>query len=235
MAKKKEKQADELVMDLLTKIKNIFKKDLYIKDGMYLFGGSLSDESVYGDIYCAIEPKYMMALSDFFGKQDLIYIDDVGLLKKGYLHEDEDDSDDSDDESLPSQMSGSKDIDMDWKAHVQFFNKNESVYTDLQNFQNRVSDIIASVTDWKSFATHPEEMINVIFSDNSYVEFQESPDSPYVVLGKRLFPLITAKTFVNVFYGMHELTDRGLNAFCIDYQFTHFRVYMVYYFVGLYQ
>lgn len=235
MSKKKEKQSDELVMDLLTKIKNIFKKDLYIKDGMYMFGGSLSDESVYGDIYCVIEPKYMMAISDFFGKQDLIYIDDVGLLKKEYLHEDGDDSDDPDDEPPSPQIPTSKDIIMDWKRHVQFFNKDESTYTDLAIFQNRVSDIISSVTDWKSFSTHPEEMINVIFSDNSYIEFQESPETPYVVLGKRLFPLITAKTFVNVFYGMYELKDRGLNTFCIDYQFTHFRVYMVYYFVGLYQ
>lgn len=224
MGKKKEKTADEKVMDFLTKIKNVFNKDIYIKDNYYVFAGKSSNDSIYGDIICYLEPEYKLAIEEFLGIHDLIKISDIVLMKKLYTGS-------SDDDTEESTSEGIKDI--SWDSLIEYYEKDNVEYAELEKIQTRINDIVTGVAEWKSFTKYPMELLETVFSDNSYIEFRESSDMPYVVLGKKLFPLVTLKNMENLSFKTVELKDKGLNAFCVNFSFTHFRVQMIYYFLAL--
>lgn len=226
MGKKKEKTSDEKVMDFLTKIKNVFNKDILIKDNYYVFAGNISNESIYGDIICYIEPEYKLAIEEFLGVHDIIKISDIVKLKKLYTGDSDSSDDDTEETEDTSNIS-------DWHFLIEYFDKDNDIYQELNKLQERVEKTFNSITDWKAFTKYPVEMMETIFSDNSYIEFRESSDMPYVVLGKKLFPLVTLKNMENLFFKTVELKENGLNAFCVDFSFTHFRVHMIYYFLAL--
>lgn len=202
MAVKKEKTPEMLVMDFMTKIKNIFKKDIYIKDKLYVFGGKFSDEDVYGDIVCVLEPTYKLALESYFDPEKrLIYIDNVAEFKK------------------------EPDI------HYQYID-DENIYQDLSKMYDDVMSNIHQENDWKSFSSIPTELVEKIFDDNSSVNFVNNDDDSYVILCKKMFPLVTMKSLENLFYSIHPFID-DMDVMCLDYQFTHFRMCIVYHYIKL--
>ena len=82
MAKKREKTPEELVVEIMTKIKNVFKKDIFVKDNTLIFAGEYSNNDVSGDIICNLELDYRLAMDSVFGKNELLYIEDVTLFKQ---------------------------------------------------------------------------------------------------------------------------------------------------------
>ena len=53
---KKEKTDEELILDLITKIKNVFRKDIYILNNYYIIGGEFSDETLHATYFCELVP-----------------------------------------------------------------------------------------------------------------------------------------------------------------------------------
>jgi hypothetical protein len=203
MAKKKELTSEEKVMDLMTKIKLIYKKDLYIRNNIHVFAGSKSDEDVCGIFLCTLEPDYMLAVKDFLGEHDLIFIDDVAEFKK------------------------------DWETHTKFMTKDDSQYHALDVVYNRVMDRMDSGEEWKSFSTNAADLLDSLFSDNTYVDFKDGEDVPSVTLGKKLFPSVTIKNVQNLFYYIKRLEEKDLNIMVLDFHSTYFRLGIVYYYISL--
>lgn len=236
MGKKKEKTSKDKVIEFLVKIKNVFNKDIFIKDNYCIFAGRHSNDSIYGDVICYLEPEYKIAIEDFFGIHDLIKIEDVVLVKK-LLAGDGDEIEEESEEPLPEKkVDLTKVCDLDTLIEqklVEFMEKDNPTYSQLDELQKRITETFNQVEEWKSFTKYPIELLETVFSNNSYIEFRESADMPYVTLGKKLFPLVTLKNMENLYFKTVPLEQSGLNAFCVNFSFSHFRVDMIYYFLAL--
>lgn len=197
---KKEKSPEDLVMDLMTKIKNVFKKDIYIKDKFHIFAGEISDEDQYGDIFCILEPVYKIAIENYFEDSQLIYIDDVVEFKK-----------------TPQD-------------HIKYIDDN-GINQQLTKKHDDMMNIINRISNWKCFTEESTDIIETLFDKNSSVDFSDGNDS-YITLCKKLFPLVTMKNVNNLFYGVDTL-DKDMNMITFDFSFTHFKVYMIYYYLKL--
>ena len=203
MAKKKEHNAEDLVMDLITKLKSVFKKDLYIKDLLYILPGQYTDDELCGDIMCIMEPEYKFAVESIFGKCDLIYIDDIVEYKK------------------------------EPEIHFKIFTKEDHLYKEMSNKEEKIKSRINVVETWESFIkSFNEDILNTIFTDNASVDLKID-NQPTITIAKKLFPQVSLKNIENLTYTIIPVQKNELYAFCLDFQFTHFKMYMVYYFLQL--
>ena len=77
-------------MDVLTKLKNVFKTDMYIVDKMYCIGGEESEDKNVGYSLCVLTPEVSEYLSETFGEHTkVIYIVNIAEAKKNYKQEKE--------------------------------------------------------------------------------------------------------------------------------------------------
>lgn len=79
--KRVEKMAAITINDLLTKISNIFKTDMYILDWRYCLGGKVSESKNPGTILCVLEPDVVKVLKNEFPKNKVIFFSDIKKAK----------------------------------------------------------------------------------------------------------------------------------------------------------
>lgn len=68
---------EELVDDLFTKLKKLFKHDLYIINKEYIIGGKASNDELPGYVICRLDIKYIKALFNVYKEEDVLYIADI--------------------------------------------------------------------------------------------------------------------------------------------------------------
>lgn len=67
--------------DLMTKISNVFKSDLYILNNKYCIGGAESEDKNITQIVCILTPDCSELIKETFQESDVIYIKDVKKVK----------------------------------------------------------------------------------------------------------------------------------------------------------
>lgn len=67
--------------DLMTKISNVFKSDLYILGNKYCIGGTESEEKNITHILCVLNQDCSNIVKEYFPVSDTIYIKDVKKIK----------------------------------------------------------------------------------------------------------------------------------------------------------
>ena len=203
MAAKKEKSPNDLVMDLATKLKGVFKKDLYIKDSLYILPGHYTDDDLCGDILCVMELQYKKAIREVFGIHDLIHIDDLVDYKQ------EPDN------------------------HYTTFTKDDTIYSQIEEKQNKIKTRIDSIDVWEDFiSSFQEEILESIFNENTSVDLKID-QYPAITVAKKLFPQVSLKNIDNLSFSIIPLRENELYDFCMDFQFTHFKIYMIYHYLKL--
>ena len=203
MAAKKEKSPNDLVMDLATKLKGVFKKDLYIKDSLYILPGHYTDDDLCGDILCIMELPYKQAVESVFGVHDLIYSDDIVEYKK------------------------------DPDNHYTTFTKEDNIYSEMDEKQRKIKTRVDEIDTWENFITSfANEVLDSIFNDNAPVDLKVDK-FPTITVAKKLFPKVSLKNIDNLFYSIKPLRENELYDFCLDFQFSHFKIYMVYHYLQL--
>ena len=207
MAKKKEKTIEELLDDLFVKLKNIYNKDIFVIDSTYILGGDQSNESLYGDFICILEADYVRAMKSVLGDHRYVLISDIKAFKEN-----------------PSGKDAFYYYDEVTKEVERYFTKQKRIH-DTFDMGN---------SDWCTLATMSESELGKVFTDNRYVQMQpENPEYPKIIIGKKLFPMVTLKNLSNVYYKFIHDGERGLYCMCVDFHFTHFRVNYLYYFLPI--
>lgn len=69
------------VNDILTKLVNVFKHDIYIIDWRYCLGGKLTEADTPGTAFCILEPECVERFKDEFPKNNVVFIDDIRKFK----------------------------------------------------------------------------------------------------------------------------------------------------------
>lgn len=74
----------DLVRDLLVKITNIFRTDLYISHNKFCLGGPLSEEVNIGHYLCELTEEVSSAYNEVIDKNDIIYIGSIKNAKTDF-------------------------------------------------------------------------------------------------------------------------------------------------------
>ena len=199
---KKEKTTEELIMDLATKLKPVFKKDLFIKDSLYILPGQYTDDELCGDMFCMMEIPYKFAVEEYFGNSDLIYIDDIVEFKK------------------------------EPENHTFKYTNNDIHYKELERKLNRIKKRLDEVETWEDFTKSFAEEFFTMFDNNSSVDLSFD-EYPAITVAKKMFPNVTIKNANNLFFSILTLKEDELYDFCVEFKFTHFRIFMIYHYLKL--
>lgn len=202
---KKEKTDEELILDLITKIKNVFRKDIYILNNYYIIGGEFSDETLHATYFCELVPEYSLTCKKFFGDHELIYIKDITEFKedtsKWNIVTDEDLINE-----IRTKIESARNVvndPSDWKS---FSNLKLSVIDDIMN-------------NGKTSIIHQDE---------------DDPMSPYCIVAKKIFPLLGPKTMDHLLYEIRNYENaENIYLLITRLSFTHFILYGIIYFARL--
>lgn len=74
----------DIVKDLLVKITNIFRNDLYISHNKFCLGGKLSEDLNIGHYLCELTEEVTNAYNEVIDKADVIYIESIKNAKTDF-------------------------------------------------------------------------------------------------------------------------------------------------------
>lgn len=202
---KAEKGDEKVIRDLLVKINKVFPVDLYIIHNRLIYAGPKSEESISGNYLCILEEKFEKALGSQLQCNKTYYVDDVREAKD------------------------------DFENHVKMLDDISNVEYIIHRVR-ALRGVLSMITDWISFKEVVDEDNQTdflkLFTNNDTIELKDiKNNTPSVTIGKSLLPLVTEKNYENLFYNIYKSDDSDLYIITFNFHFTHFQLYMMYYFI----
>lgn len=202
---KAEKGDEKVIRDLLVKINKVFPVDLYIIHNRLIYAGPKSEESISGNYLCILEEKFEKALGSQLQCNKTYYVDDVREAKD------------------------------DFENHVKMLDDISNVEYIVHRVR-ALRGVLSMITDWISFKEVVDEDNQTdflkLFTNNDTIELKDiKNNTPSVTIGKSLLPLVTEKNYENLFYNIYKSEDSDLYIITFNFHFTHFQLYMMYYFI----
>lgn len=199
---KKEKTSRELYLDMLTKIKSVFNKDIYIYNRRYIIAGNESYSNIIGNIYCKLNTNY-----DFFSdlpvnsNNSIIYIPSVVDEKK---------------------------TEVGTLAHVV---DNDLEIHKVNKIINQFNDIPSEFIIWKKLTKQlSDEAISLIFNENNCYNLQ--CNSKEITISKQILPLVTAKNIDDVTFSFKIDDGNKINKILFLIMHKYFDIYALYKFIA---
>lgn len=188
-------------LTLLTKLKNVFKTDMYIIENLYCIGGEESESKNVGTNICILPFETCVYLQDKFGKHNqVIYIPNIANAKKFY--------------NTAQEY-------LYFKTNIDALTKKE-----LLNRSKILNDKIRKVSTWKSFNFTSEE-IKALFTDKEgIILFSDDKELPEVYVSKSIYPMITEKNIANLYYSpTKEDKKNNIYGFITSFDTKFFQLY----------
>lgn len=199
---KKEKTSRELYLDMLTKIKSVFNKDIYIYNRRYIIAGNESYNNIIGNIYCKLNTNY-----DFFS--DLPVNTNNGIIY------------------IPSVVDEKK-TEVGTLAHVV---DNDLEIHKVNKIINQFNDIPSEFIIWKKLTEQlSDEAISLIFNENNCYNLQ--CNSKEITISKQILPLVTAKNIDDVTFSFKIDDENKINKILFLIMHKYFDIYALYKFIA---
>nr|DAK51313.1 MAG TPA: hypothetical protein [Caudoviricetes sp.] len=199
---KKEKSSRELYLDMLTKIKSVFNKDIYIYNRRYVIAGNESYGNIIGNIYCKLNTNY-----DFFSdlnintSNNIIYIPSVVDEKKVEV--------------------GTLAVEVNNDLEIHKVNK----------IINQFNDIPSEFVIWRKLTDQlSDEDISLIFEENNCYNLQ--CDSKEITISKQILPLVTIKNIDDVTFSYKIDNENKINKILFLIMHKYFDIYALYKFIS---
>lgn len=204
--------------DFIIKMKRVFSHDIYIVNRKWILGGAKSNLNLPADFALEIDPNFQpyvnMVFFDSHPEWNDIYIDDVSLIKK-------------DTESYE-------------EINVRPVNEQEQEEF-LSVRMQQISTIIESDDVWYPllFSKDPEQHTRMVSDCFDLLRLVRLPDPNEkihdVIIGKSMLPGIGKKDISKVFYRISLFDDTNETGkvfkLILRYEFSHYCMYGLYYFV----
>jgi hypothetical protein len=219
---KKEKTLIDVIMDILTKIKSVYSKDLYIKDSTYIFPGNESEDSLSGKTICEFHPEYIPYIKTFFDNKPVIYIPNVTEFKNEMK------------EVLESVDSFNSINDLQSDSVYKWYSKEMPIYKELLDKEKEIeSSILSDDTFWLKLSDIEEVAWSVIFNDNETLTINPKDHSPMIV-GKKTFPLLSDKNIDDLYISFGKSSvDKKMNTAISRLQHKYFTVISLFYYLDI--
>jgi hypothetical protein len=199
------KEKSTKIRDLFVKLSNIFPNDIYIVNNLFVVPGPLSNEDLRGYYYCKLSPEMASLTVETFSINQLIYIPSI------------------------------KDIKNDIKAYTII--TDETTMTEIDDKLSVLiedNDSVPSWTNVKDDSAIYESIERIITNKTTETIFQNLPNVYPVIMGKKLFPLITVSTLNKLYYAYDSYPEvDGLSKIHLTYDHQYFQLVMLYTFLTL--
>ena len=203
---KKEKKVIDVVLDILTKVKSVYSKDLYIKDSIYILPGNASEESLSGNTICEIHEEYINYVKKFTKGLPIIYIPNVVDFKAEVKAE------------LDRGFTIEEITDVLNSSMYKWYSEEMDIYKKLTQKEKQIeSYVLSDDTIWLKLNDIEPVALKAIFSDNE-VSSIKYEDNPSLIVGKKTFPLLTDKNLDNIYISFGKESD---NVYTVTSRLAH--------------
>jgi len=200
---KKEKSSRELYLDMLTKIKSVFNKDIYIYNRRYIIAGNESYNNIIGNIYCKLNTNY-----DFFSDLPVNTNNNIIIY-------------------IPSVVDEKK-TEVGTLAHIV---DNDLEIHKVNKIINQFNDIPSEFIIWKKLTEQlSDEAISLIFNENNCYNLQ--CNSKEITISKQILPLVTAKNIDDVTFSFKIDEENKINKILFLIMHKYFDIYALYKFIA---
>lgn len=233
MAKKKEEHPLQIVRDYLVKIERVFK-EFYLFHGSICVGGKSDDDSALGLKLCLMEHEYQEAFNFVYGKKECLFFK-VKEVKYDL---------DNINEYL-EQVSFPLNIqpligEPEEKMSVREITDSKKIEKINKFADTMMKDFNRPNLTWKNLVNFPE-LTEAFFLNkeifNMPVQWINSDDSSgnYITFAKQMIPNVSEKNMSSAFIYLETMLfgEDTLYKLLLDFQFTHFRLYVIYYCIPL--
>lgn len=203
---KKEKKVIDVVLDILTKVKSVYSKDLYIKDSIYILPGNASEESLSGNTICEIHEEYINYVKRFTKGLPVIYIPNVVDFKTEVKAE------------LDRGFSIEEITDVLNSSMYKWYSEEMDIYKKLTQKEKQIeSYVLSDDTIWLKLNDIEPVALKAVFSDNEVGSIKYE-DNPSLIVGKKTFPLLTDKNLDNIYITFGKESD---NVYTVTSRLAH--------------
>lgn len=194
------------VPDILTKLSNIFTKDMYLIDSRYCIGGNeTNDESVSKSI-CILNPDISDIFIDYFGNSSVIFFENIKKAKTAF---------------------GTEDEYQYVKTHIEERNKKQ-----LIDNRDNLMKTISNISGWEQFNFTDTEIESIMTDGSVTTLFKDRNDVPEVTVSKSIFPFIKAKDFDKVYYNVSKAKNlKNMYVLIVSYDHVQFQFYNIIYYL----
>lgn len=203
---KKEKKVIDVVLDILTKVKSVYSKDLYIKDSIYILPGNTSEESLSGNTICEIHEEYINYVKKFTKGLPVIYIPNVVDFKAEVKAE------------LDRGFTIEEITDVLNSSMYKWYSEEMDIYKKLTQKEKQIeSYVLSDDTIWLKLNDIEPVALKAVFSDNEVGSIKYE-DNPSLIVGKKTFPLLTDKNLDNIYISFGKESD---NVYTVTSRLAH--------------
>ena len=203
---KKEKKVIDVVLDILTKVKSVYSKDLYIKDSIYILPGNTSEESLSGNTICEIHEEYINYVKKFTKGLPVIYIPNVVDFKAEVKAE------------LDRGFTIEEITDVLNSSMYKWYSEEMDIYKKLTQKEKQIeSYVLSDDTIWLKLNDIEPVALKAVFSDNEVGSIKYE-DNPSLIVGKKTFPLLTDKNLDNIYITFGKESD---NVYTVTSRLAH--------------
>ena len=203
---KKEKKVIDVVLDILTKVKSVYSKDLYIKDSIYILPGNASEESLSGNTICEIHEEYINYVKKFTKGLPVIYIPNVVDFKAEVKVE------------LDRGFTIEEITDVLNSSMYKWYSEEMDIYKKLTQKEKQIeSYVLSDDTIWLKLNDIEPVALKAVFSDNEVGSIKYE-DNPSLIVGKKTFPLLTDKNLDNIYITFGKESD---NVYTVTSRLAH--------------
>lgn len=203
---KKEKKVIDVVLDILTKVKSVYSKDLYIKDSIYILPGNTSEESLSGNTICEIHEEYINYVKKFTKGLPVIYIPNVIDFKAEVKAE------------LDRGFTIEEITDVLNSSMYKWYSEEMDIYKKLTQKEKQIeSYVLSDDTIWLKLNDIEPVALKAVFSDNEVGSIKYE-DNPSLIVGKKTFPLLTDKNLDNIYITFGKESD---NVYTVTSRLAH--------------
>ena len=203
---KKEKKVIDVVLDILTKVKSVYSKDLYIKDSIYILPGNASEDSLSGNTVCEIHEEYINYVKKFTKGLPVIYIPNVVDFKAEVKVE------------LDRGFTIEEITDVLNSSMYKWYSEEMDIYKKLTQKEKQIeSYVLSDDTIWLKLNDIEPVALKAVFSDNEVGSIKYE-DNPSLIVGKKTFPLLTDKNLDNIYITFGKESD---NVYTVTSRLAH--------------
>lgn len=203
---KKEKKVIDVVLDILTKVKSVYSKDLYIKDSIYILPGNASEDSLSGNTVCEIHEEYINYVKKFTKGLPVIYIPNVVDFKAEVKAE------------LDRGFTIEEITDVLNSSMYKWYSEEMDIYKKLTQKEKQIeSYVLSDDTIWLKLNDIEPVALKAVFSDNEVGSIKYE-DNPSLIVGKKTFPLLTDKNLDNIYITFGKESD---NVYTVTSRLAH--------------
>ena len=194
--------------DILTKITNVFKTDMYVVNNQICIGGSESEESTPGTFICILSPEATNVMKKEFPDKEVVMFNDIKKAKTEL-------------EKYSHIVNGKEAEDIRDLSKELF-----KIVKNIKSWTKFIDDKDTKITE--------EDIISIIKDGQIKNIFEEMDSRPTVPIGKSFLPLVTTKNIDDInFSYIKENKDTGLHTLLMELDTDFFQIYNIIYMLNV--